>query len=78
KQQVSLNDIDLNWEAPKDIKNRFIYYKSGYDYDDLPVIVLEFGNWDFQGAVENGGRDFENAVLFLDQALARILRGFFH
>ncbi|CAG7728361.1 unnamed protein product, partial [Allacma fusca] len=25
-----------------------------------------------------GGRDFENAVLFLDQALARILRGFFH
>ncbi|CAG7725192.1 unnamed protein product, partial [Allacma fusca] len=78
KQQTALNHIDVNWEAPKDIKNRFIYYKSGYDYDDLPVIVLEFGNWDFQGAAENGGKDFETASLYLDQVLARILRGFFH
>ncbi|CAG7716534.1 unnamed protein product [Allacma fusca] len=78
KQQTTLNRIDVNWEAPTDIKNRFMYYKSGYDYDDIPVIVMEYGNWDFQGAAEKGGKDLEIADLFIDQLNARLLGGFFH
>ncbi|CAG7726129.1 unnamed protein product [Allacma fusca] len=67
----------LNWEGSESLKNKFIYYLSGYDYDNLPVVVVEMGKWDFQGVAEKGGKDLEDANFFIDQLNTRLQAGFF-
>ncbi|CAG7726131.1 unnamed protein product [Allacma fusca] len=67
----------LDWEPPEDIKNKFLYYVSGFDYDNKPVLIMEWGKWDFQGVAEKGGMEFDNATIILDQLIDRIQAGYF-
>ncbi|CAG7831192.1 unnamed protein product [Allacma fusca] len=47
---TDLTDRKTNYVAssdPIDLFKAFPYYFSGYDFDNLPIIVIEVGRWDF-------------------------------
>ncbi|CAG7679907.1 unnamed protein product [Allacma fusca] len=65
------------WEAPKIIKDGFPYYISGHDDDGRPILVMEWGHWDFRSIVEKGGENVEHLAKHFDQIIQRINTGFF-
>ncbi|CAG7639384.1 unnamed protein product [Allacma fusca] len=64
-------DLDV-WEPPEEIRKNFPYYLSGFDEENRPVWVMEFGKWDVRGALEKG-KDWESALdKHIDQWLYRM------
>ncbi|CAG7639361.1 unnamed protein product [Allacma fusca] len=53
-------DLDT-WEPPKDISKNYPYYLSGFDIENRPVWVLEFGKWDVPVLIARG-EDWEEAL----------------
>jgi len=68
--KVDVNNDLETWEAPDDIKRRYPYYQAGFDNENRPVWVNEFGKWDIKRLVESG----ETAVFdkYTDQFLYRV------
>ncbi|CAG7673958.1 unnamed protein product, partial [Allacma fusca] len=65
----------IDWEPPVWVKTKFPYFHSGYDYDDKPVIVLQWGKWNTLPIVSKGGEDLQILNNYCDQFFARIQNG---
>ncbi|CAG7784806.1 unnamed protein product [Allacma fusca] len=66
--------------AGKSVGNKLVkfpYYISGYDYEDRPVLVMEWGKWDIRTLAEKGGEELENFETSVDQFVELIRTGFF-
>ncbi|CAG7639330.1 unnamed protein product [Allacma fusca] len=46
-------DLDT-WQAPEEIQQDFPYFVSGFDEENRPILVLEFGKWDIRKIVDRG------------------------
>jgi hypothetical protein len=74
----SVPDIKLlEWTLPEKLQPLFAYYKSGYDYEGRPVLVMEIARWNTREIAEKGGEDLENFEKGVDQLVERILTGYF-
>lgn len=49
-----LTDDLANYVAPLEIQKKFSYYLAGYDENNLPILVAEFGKMDLRGTIEQG------------------------
>ncbi|CAG7829652.1 unnamed protein product [Allacma fusca] len=61
------------WEAPQGLHKNFPYYLSGFDEDNRPIWVMEFGKWDVRGVVEKGGQDLKDLEKYMDQWVYRMM-----
>ncbi|CAG7701991.1 unnamed protein product [Allacma fusca] len=43
-----------NWTPPEHLQKNYPYYLSGFDEDEHPIWILEFGKWDLRVIVEQG------------------------
>ncbi|CAG7827673.1 unnamed protein product, partial [Allacma fusca] len=66
------NDLLDKWKAPKEIRDKFPYYVSGFDIEKRPVFIFEFGKWPLRQFVEKGGEDFENLDTHFQQFFRRV------
>ncbi|CAG7727155.1 unnamed protein product [Allacma fusca] len=66
------NEI-LKWEPSKEMKTKYPYYLSGYDYEGAPVWIIEFGKWDLKSAAEAGGEITENFDKYVHQYFATLV-----
>ncbi|CAG7716192.1 unnamed protein product [Allacma fusca] len=65
-----LYNTDLEtWVAPKEFLKDFPYYLSGFDEEDHPIWVLEFGRWDIRTTVERGPKSQAKFDKYVDQAV---------
>ncbi|CAG7639351.1 unnamed protein product [Allacma fusca] len=48
-------DLDT-WKPPQEISEKFPYYLSGFDADNRPIWVLEFGKWDIPTILARGSK----------------------
>ncbi|CAG7835492.1 unnamed protein product [Allacma fusca] len=64
------SDLDT-WEAPPEIRNNFVYYLSGFDFEDRPIWIAETGKWDARKIFDAGGEQLEMLNKHIDQALYR-------
>ncbi|CAG7698269.1 unnamed protein product [Allacma fusca] len=47
--------LDLEkWEEPEELTKNLVYYLSGFDFENRPVWVVEFGKWDLRSILERG------------------------
>ncbi|CAG7734430.1 unnamed protein product [Allacma fusca] len=67
----------LDWEAPAYIKKQFPYYLSGVDYENRPVVVLEWGKWNPSKITEEGGEDLLILRKYADQMMERMRTSFY-
>ncbi|CAG7823944.1 unnamed protein product [Allacma fusca] len=62
------------WQAPNDVINSYPYYFSGFDEENRPILVCEFGKWDLRRFFDEG-RDVNILHKYVDQALDRFVSG---
>ncbi|CAG7828076.1 unnamed protein product [Allacma fusca] len=55
----------------------FPYYVTGYDYEDRPVIVMEWGRWDIRTLAEKGGDRITKFEKGIDEFVKRVKSGYF-
>jgi hypothetical protein len=67
-----INDLS-DWKAPRELKEKFPYYLSGYDYEDQPVWIGEVGKYDVRAQIEKGQEATHNLTQYLFQACFRML-----
>ncbi|CAG7733478.1 unnamed protein product [Allacma fusca] len=67
-----------NEKSVKDHKGKYIYYLSGYDYDNRAVIVMEWGRWDIRSIAEEGGDGPEKFEKAVGHFVEKIQKGFFN
>ncbi|CAG7719489.1 unnamed protein product [Allacma fusca] len=69
-----LFDSDLSsWKPPADIRTNYPYYLSGFDEDNRPIWILEFGKWDIRSALEKGEDVAANLDKHIDTAIWNFL-----
>ncbi|CAG7726058.1 unnamed protein product, partial [Allacma fusca] len=56
------------WEAPKELEQKFPFYQAGYDADNKPVWVIEFGKYNFKEQVRQGTVGTTNLEKYLYQS----------
>ncbi|CAG7834525.1 unnamed protein product [Allacma fusca] len=67
---TSLTNLEiLAFDAPKEIKETYPYYLSGYDEDGAPIWIFELGKWDIRKYAEKEGELYEAADIYADQIL---------
>ncbi|CAG7826570.1 unnamed protein product [Allacma fusca] len=44
------------YEPPKELSETLPYYLSGFDFDNRPIWVVEFGKWDLRSYLEKGDK----------------------
>ncbi|CAG7725811.1 unnamed protein product [Allacma fusca] len=62
------SDLDT-WKPPEHLKRNYPYYLSGFDEEDRPVWVLEFGKWNLRDIVEQG----KDAVIEFDKYVNQVI-----
>ncbi|CAG7835491.1 unnamed protein product [Allacma fusca] len=67
---IKYDDLDT-WEAPPEIRNNFVYYLSGFDFEDRPIWIAETGKWDARKIFDAGGEQLKMLNKHIDQALYR-------
>ncbi|CAG7815325.1 unnamed protein product [Allacma fusca] len=68
--QKIFNETDLDkWKAPDEIWKNFPYYLSGYDYENRPIWVWEWGKWPLRSYLERGENMDEIISRHVDQML---------
>ncbi|CAG7639373.1 unnamed protein product [Allacma fusca] len=45
------------WRAPNEIEDNFPYYLSGFDFENRPIWIVEFGKWDIATLLNTGAGD---------------------
>ncbi|CAG7721994.1 unnamed protein product [Allacma fusca] len=70
------NDI-LNWEVPENIKSKFPFYITGYDFENRPVIVFEWGKWYTRSVVEKNGQELVDLKKMQDLVVERLRTSFY-
>ncbi|CAG7722748.1 unnamed protein product [Allacma fusca] len=66
-------DLDT-WKPPEEIRKNFPYYLSGFDEENRPIWVMEFGKWDIRSMLEKGP-EWEKA---LDKHVDQLLWNFYN
>ncbi|CAG7819718.1 unnamed protein product [Allacma fusca] len=66
-----VNEV-VNWEAPRELQEKFPYYQSGYDYEDQPVWIAEVGKYNVREQVEKGPEAAQNLSRYLFQGVFRL------
>jgi hypothetical protein len=61
-----------NWEAPKELQQKFPYYQSGFDKENRPVWVGEIGKFAIRQQIEKGPDAAADLEKYLLQASLRI------
>ncbi|CAG7831520.1 unnamed protein product [Allacma fusca] len=68
-------DIDtealLTWEAPREFQKAFPYYLSGFDEENAPIWIAEFGKWDVRKIIESGPENEKILRRYIQQFLKR-------
>ncbi|CAG7818193.1 unnamed protein product [Allacma fusca] len=67
-----VNDI-VAWQEPLELKQNFPYYISGYDFDNRPIVIVEFGQYKIRELLEKGPRDVENLEKYIQKAGVNVL-----
>jgi hypothetical protein len=72
-QYILESDVDT-WEPPIEISANFPYYLSGFDSENRPIWVLEFGKWDIRSLVEKREDLIDDLKKHVDQWLYRMYK----
>ncbi|CAG7822173.1 unnamed protein product [Allacma fusca] len=71
------NTVPSREAVPDKNSLAFPYYVTGYDYEDRPVIVMEWGRWDIRTLAEKGGDRVAKYEKGIDEFVKRVKSGYF-
>ncbi|CAG7829095.1 unnamed protein product [Allacma fusca] len=68
-----LNDVE-DWKAPENISKRFPYYLTGFDFEDRPIWVCEYGKYQWDDLME---RNSTELMIVTEKLLRKVVLNVF-
>ncbi|CAG7825094.1 unnamed protein product, partial [Allacma fusca] len=68
-----LDDFET-WEAPDYIRKNYPYYLSGFDDENRPIWIIEFGRYNLLKLFEGGDEPLKAFNKYAQQAFYRVLK----
>jgi len=74
-QRLSIRIDELeNFVPSEDIQEGFPYYMAGYDDENRPIWVIEFGKWDLRSVIEQGQKKVDQFDMHVYAGIYRLYK----
>ena len=63
-------DSVLSWKAPGHLIDNYTAYLSGFDPENSPIAIINFGSWNIRKLIENNEKT--NYIRYIDMLFERL------